>query len=179
MKELGQFRRAAKCSWISSPNLERRYSLAHRSPWLPIRSIAALSPTPRWRMALSRPLANWTRASGERGPVTGGMDYYDRILMQIASDREEVSNVEEQDEARVLGSLEKPFFRWRTISDVSAELALDSHVVKEIMSRRRDQILRSASRSPDGERLFTTRRHYRAMTPVGKRFLNALAMRVR
>ncbi|CAN1562991.1 hypothetical protein MCEMSE15_02768 [Fimbriimonadaceae bacterium] len=63
-------------------------------------------------------------------------------------------------EQRVLDALGDARFRWRTVGGVASQLNVPEQKVREVISERTDQVLRSSVLSTDGSELYTTRSHF-------------------
>ena len=59
----------------------------------------------------------------------------------------------------VLGALESPNHKWRTILGVTAETRLSVKTVKEIIAKCGDQVIKSRVPSREGDDLYTTAAH--------------------
>lgn len=59
----------------------------------------------------------------------------------------------------VVGALENPKYRWRTIDGVTKETGVDAFTVKRVINKMSDEVVKSSIASTSGEDLFTTRRH--------------------
>lgn len=83
----------------------------------------------------------------------------------------------EEDVKAIFDSLENPKYLWRTIDGISKEAKADPNVVLKIIEAFQDEIIESSSLSEEGERLYTTRRHYRHKASPVRRLWRALKNR--
>jgi hypothetical protein len=82
-----------------------------------------------------------------------------------------------QDIASVLGALEKPDFKWRTVPGIARETGLAPEVVHQALAVTSDKVVRSSVPSKDGDWLFTTRDHFRGTASVFERVLGSIKNR--
>jgi hypothetical protein len=74
----------------------------------------------------------------------------------------------------VLNSLENPKYKWRTLRGVAEQLNSSQEEILKILNEHEDEIIKSSIPAGTGEDLYTTRRHYRRMTPVFDKILSSV-----
>jgi hypothetical protein len=84
----------------------------------------------------------------------------------------------EQELDTVIAAFENPEYKWRTVRGVARESGLTPETILEIISRRKDIIVRSSIPSADGEDLYTTRDHYREFASSGQKILGGITNRI-
>jgi hypothetical protein len=66
----------------------------------------------------------------------------------------------------VVGALENPNYKWRTIDGLVKETGIDESTVRRVIVKLGEQVVRSSVSSTSGEDLFTTRQHHRQKESV-------------
>ena len=84
--------------------------------------------------------------------------------------------MEERDE-KVIKALENPKYQWRTISGVSQEIKLPLGDVTASIIKNEDLIIESNIDSIDGEKLYTTRKHFRKKSTFWQKFSSVIRNR--
>ncbi len=80
-------------------------------------------------------------------------------------------------EEKINKAFENSKYEWRTIRGVSKETGLNQEVVKRYVTSHCEQMVKSSARNEKGERLYTTRAHYRGTASVFARISSALKNR--
>ena len=65
----------------------------------------------------------------------------------------------------VVQALENPKYKWRTLRGVAKQLKSSEEELLKLLTEHENEIIKSAIPAESGEELYTTRRHYRKMTP--------------
>lgn len=77
----------------------------------------------------------------------------------------------------VLEALEDRRYQWRTVAGIAAQLGVAAGDVEQILARI-PVLIESTRCGPKGQRLFSTRNHYRRSHTFGERLLNAITDRL-
>ena len=79
---------------------------------------------------------------------------------------------------KILEALENPNYKWRTIKGIAKEANLSREDVMESMLKNENLVISCYLNSTTGERLFTTRKHYKANTSIAIRILSGITHRI-
>jgi hypothetical protein len=80
---------------------------------------------------------------------------------------------------KVLDALSDQNFKWRTVSGVAEQVGVREEDVLDVISRHPDEVVQASVPSRDGERLFTTRQHFRETGSTFGKMIGAFKSRVR
>jgi hypothetical protein len=79
-------------------------------------------------------------------------------------------------EDRLIKALENPRYDWRTVSGIASEMGEPESRIKTALDSMKSVVVRATN--PDGEPIFTTRRHYQKSHGLTDRLISALTDRV-
>ena len=74
----------------------------------------------------------------------------------------------------VVHALENPKYKWRTVRGVAKRVKGSEDEVLQVLNEHANEIIRSSIPAESGEDLYTTRRHYKRMTPFFDKVLSSL-----
>ena len=94
----------------------------------------------------------------------GGGGTQDKLKLQV-------------NESAVLGALNDPRFKWRTLGGIASQLHISETEVMDVIAKYQSKIIESSVPSQKGKSLYTTREHYIKKTSGFNRMLGSLVGR--